>query len=179
SGTFVNRARLSPPNQESKPHLLHHGDVIQLGVDYQGGIEEIYRCVKMRIEINQTPTSQTGSSYCLNSFKTLRNLAAVADEVDECCICLYAIAPFQALFVAPCSHTFHFKCSYPLLNNYPGFTCPLCRSYADLNANVAIDTEDVIQMLRSQPSSSSSPPTTRDFPTTTLIKVDNLHVQRK
>lgn len=80
--------------------------------------------------------------------------------MDECCICLYAIAPFQALFVAPCSHTFHFKCSYPLLNNYPGFTCPLCRSYADLNANVAIDTEEVIQMLRgSQPSSSSSPPT--------------------
>ncbi|KAG2234807.1 hypothetical protein INT48_006724 [Thamnidium elegans] len=107
SGTFVNRARLSPPNQESKPFLLHHGDVIQLGVDYQGGIED-------------------------------------EDEIDECCICLYAIAPFQALFVAPCSHSFHFKCCYPLLQNYPGFTCPLCRSYADLNANVAIDTEEAI-----------------------------------
>ncbi|KAI9356858.1 SMAD/FHA domain-containing protein [Pilaira anomala] len=145
SGTFVNRARLSQPNQESKPFLLHHGDVIQLGVDYQGGIEEIYRCVKMRIEINQPQLNQLPSSYCLNSFKSLRNLAAKdEDGIDECCICLYAIAPFQALFVAPCSHSFHFKCCYPLLNNYPGFTCPLCRSYADLNANVAIDTEEVI-----------------------------------
>ncbi|CAO3627135.1 unnamed protein product [Mucor hiemalis] len=162
SGTFVNRTRLSAPGQESKPHLLHNGDIIQLGVDYQGGIEEIYRCVKMRIEINQPSllSQKSPSSYCLESFKSLKNLGGKTDEseVDECCICLYAIAPFQALFVAPCSHTFHFKCCYPLLNNFPGFTCPLCRSYADLNANVAIDTEEVIQMLKnSQPSSSSSP----------------------
>lgn len=46
SGTFVNRARLSQPNQESKPFLLHHGDVIQLGVDYQGGIEGILSLLK-------------------------------------------------------------------------------------------------------------------------------------
>lgn len=76
----MNRARLSPPNQESKPFLLHHGDIIQLGVDYQGGVEgkqkktccmgllltetiEIYRCVKMRIEINQSTPNQIPSSY--------------------------------------------------------------------------------------------------------------------
>lgn len=41
----MNRARLSPPNNESKPFLLHHGDVIQLGVDYQGGIEGNIICV--------------------------------------------------------------------------------------------------------------------------------------
>jgi hypothetical protein len=27
--------------------------VIQLGVDYQGGTEEVYRCVKMRVELNR------------------------------------------------------------------------------------------------------------------------------
>jgi hypothetical protein len=81
----------------------------------------------------------------LNSFKSQRKTTEIAssNDIDECCICLYAIAPFQALFVAPCSHTFHFKCCYPLLNNYPGFNCPLCRSYADLDANVAIEADEV------------------------------------
>jgi hypothetical protein len=156
SGTFVNRIRLSPPNQESKPHLLNNGDIIQLGVDYQGGIEEIYRCVKMKIEINQSNQSltsyglvsiiitriSTNISYNrLKSFKSIRNISSNS-TLDECCLCLYAIAPFQALFVAPCSHTFHFKCCHLLLQNFPGFNCPLCRSYADLNANVAIETDE-------------------------------------
>ena len=39
SGTFLNHVRISPPNSESKPFLLKDGDVIQLGVDYQGGNE--------------------------------------------------------------------------------------------------------------------------------------------
>ena len=59
-------------------------------------------------------------------------------ELDECCICLYALAPFQALFVSPCSHTYHFKCIRPLLLSYPGFQCPICRTYSDLEASVAI-----------------------------------------
>lgn len=73
SGTFLNHVRLSAPNQESKPFQLKDGDIIQLGVDYQGGYEgniyykrcffydvlmdtcvEIYRAVKMRIELNRT-----------------------------------------------------------------------------------------------------------------------------
>ncbi|KAG5461663.1 MAG: SMAD/FHA domain-containing protein [Olpidium bornovanus] len=43
SGTFLNHVRLSPPNQESRPFALKDGDVIQLGVDYQGGTEGICR----------------------------------------------------------------------------------------------------------------------------------------
>ncbi|KAF9969940.1 hypothetical protein BGZ65_011506, partial [Modicella reniformis] len=39
SGTFLNHARLSPPGVESKPAQLKDGDVIQLGVDYQGGTQ--------------------------------------------------------------------------------------------------------------------------------------------
>ncbi|CEP07858.1 hypothetical protein [Parasitella parasitica] len=177
SGTFVNRTRLSLANQESQPYALSNGDIIQLGVDYQNSSEEIYRCVKMKVEINPPELSKSLSSFGLNSFKTLRNIASnenTSDTVDECCICLYAIAPFQALFVAPCSHSFHFKCCYPLLQSFPGFNCPLCRSYADLNANVAIDTDEVAQMLKSRqiedschniPSSSTNP---------TLDKVDDI-----
>lgn len=31
----------------------------------------------------------------------------------------------------------------PLLKHYPGFQCPLCRSYADLESSVALDTDQV------------------------------------
>lgn len=53
SGTFLNHTRLSVPNAESRPFALKDGDVLQLGVDYQGGTEEIYKCVKMRVEIGR------------------------------------------------------------------------------------------------------------------------------
>lgn len=43
SGTFLNHVRLSAPNQESKPFQLKDGDIIQLGVDYQGGYEGNYK----------------------------------------------------------------------------------------------------------------------------------------
>lgn len=42
---------------------------------------------------------------------------------------------------SPCSHVFHYKCIRPLLNqHYPGFSCPLCRTFANLEEDV--ETED-------------------------------------
>ncbi|ORX56419.1 SMAD/FHA domain-containing protein [Hesseltinella vesiculosa] len=162
SGTFLNHMRLSPPNQESRPFLLSDGDIVQLGVDYQGGTEEIYRCVKMRVELNRPPQQRT--AFSLNTFQSLRHLTtppnniSVLDggekdkdeefHVEECCICLYALAPCQSLFVAPCSHTFHYKCARPLLVNDPGFLCPLCRNYADLDASVAVEADEVLEMFK-------------------------------
>ncbi|KAI9313451.1 hypothetical protein BX666DRAFT_1976655 [Dichotomocladium elegans] len=73
--------------------------------------------------------------------------AAAQDLMKDCCICLYAVAPLQALFVAPCQHTFHYKCIRPLLNHYPGFQCPVCRGYADLESSVAIEPQEVLEML--------------------------------
>lgn len=206
SGTFVNRARLSPANLQSVPQEVKDGDVIQLGVDYQGGVEPMYRAVRMRLEVNR----DTHVSHLFNraAFTQLRHhlLAAVAPnlntgsdtsdlseeddpaslpkgapsphalsfpenvkgressakstarnspaapvqpaEIQECCICLYAIAPLQALFIAPCSHIFHFKCLRPLLfQNYPGFCCPICRTYNDLEASVALEVSDVMESL--------------------------------
>jgi hypothetical protein len=39
SGTFLNKMRLSPASKMSRPYPLREGDVIQLGVDYQGRTE--------------------------------------------------------------------------------------------------------------------------------------------
>lgn len=46
--------------------------------------------------------------------------------------------PCQSLFVAPCSHTWHYKCIRVIINgpNWPHFVCPNCRSVADLEADL-------------------------------------------
>lgn len=46
----------------------------------------------------------------------------------------------QALFIAPCSHAFHYKCIRPLLEtHHPAFSCPLCRTFANLEEDVEVD----------------------------------------
>ncbi|RIA83991.1 hypothetical protein C1645_742686 [Glomus cerebriforme] len=149
SGTFLNHNRLSPPGAESKPFPLKDGDIVQLGVDYQGGTEEIYRCVKMRIELNRSWQRQV-NPFNLNALKSLKQLTnpdTFKQQTTDCCICLCGIGPCQALFLAPCSHVFHYKCIRPLLiNTHPGLSCPLCRSYADLEAPIDnnIDWEQLL-----------------------------------
>lgn len=63
SGTFLNHIRLSPPSQESKAFPVNDGDIVQLGIDFKGGEEMIFRCVKMRLELNR------GWQNKLNTFK--------------------------------------------------------------------------------------------------------------
>ncbi|KAJ7719062.1 hypothetical protein B0H16DRAFT_1739668 [Mycena metata] len=53
SGTFLNHVRLSPAGTESRPHPLKDGDILQLGVDYQGGAEDIYKSVEIRVELGR------------------------------------------------------------------------------------------------------------------------------
>ncbi|KAI4107107.1 MAG: hypothetical protein L6R37_001808 [Teloschistes peruensis] len=48
SGTFLNHIRLSQPSVESRPYPVNDGDVVQLGIDFRGGEEMIFRCVKIR-----------------------------------------------------------------------------------------------------------------------------------
>ncbi|KAJ1951564.1 hypothetical protein FBU59_000075 [Linderina macrospora] len=155
SGTFLNHLRLSPPGVESRPHQLHDGDVLQLGVDYQGGTLDIYKCVKIRLEINrnwqrskENPFRRQVMENIQNAYHAIGNSATGADggaddSNNECCICLYKMVAFQALFVAPCSHCFHFKCVKPILFTSTGFSCPLCRTYADLEADVNIDDNEM------------------------------------
>jgi pSer/pThr/pTyr-binding forkhead associated (FHA) protein len=63
SGTFLNHVRLSSPGIESKPFAVKDGDIVQLGIDFKGGEEMIFRCVKIRVELNRNWQS------ALNSFK--------------------------------------------------------------------------------------------------------------
>ena len=63
SGTFLNHIRLSPAGSESKPFPVNDGDIVQLGIDFKGGEEMIFRCVKMRLELNR------GWQSKLNTFK--------------------------------------------------------------------------------------------------------------
>jgi hypothetical protein len=53
------------------------------------------------------------------------------------------LQPCQSLFVAPCSHVWHYKCIRPILNGatWPNFLCPNCRAVADLEEDVE-DPED-------------------------------------
>lgn len=53
SGTFLNNVRLSPPSMPSRLYPIRDGDIIQLGVDFKGGEEEIFRCVRIRLECNR------------------------------------------------------------------------------------------------------------------------------
>lgn len=55
---------------------------------------------------------------------------------------LFSVTIRQALFIAPCSHTFHYKCIRPLLeSHHPAFSCPLCRTFADLEEDVEVEIE--------------------------------------
>ncbi|KAI9477684.1 SMAD/FHA domain-containing protein, partial [Coemansia mojavensis] len=147
SGTFLNHMRLSPPGVESRPHPLHDGDILQLGVDYQGGIQDIYKCVKIRLEINRDWQRNRENPYRQQVLANIQNAyhanSASGGDNNECCICLYQMVAFQALFLAPCSHCFHYKCVKPLLFTSTGFNCPLCRTYADLEASVTIDENEM------------------------------------
>ena len=55
---------------------------------------------------------------------------------------LFSVTIRQALFIAPCSHTFHYKCIRPLIeSHHPAFSCPLCRTFADLDEDVEVEIE--------------------------------------
>lgn len=48
--------------------------------------------------------------------------------------------PCQPLFVAPCSHTWHYRCIRPIIEKeYPTFLCPNCRAVADLDQEIEED----------------------------------------
>ncbi|KAH6661241.1 hypothetical protein BKA67DRAFT_79336 [Truncatella angustata] len=151
SGTFLNHIRLSPPGNESKPFIVNDGDIVQLGIDFRGGEEMIFRCVKMRIEVNRGWQNKP-NNFNMATHKRLRNLTSAdpanALNAQDCSICLNAIAPCQSLFVAPCSHTWHYKCIRELLvgPSHPIFTCPNCRAAADLDADIEEPDEEWQQL---------------------------------
>ncbi|KAJ7030714.1 SMAD/FHA domain-containing protein [Mycena alexandri] len=158
SGTFLNHVRLSPAGTESRPHPLKDGDILQLGVDYQGGAEDIYKSVKIRVELGREWQGRVNgfNTTALNNLKSLAlgppganaSSASAKDGggIPDCCICLFPVSIRQALFIAPCSHAFHYKCLRPLLEaHHPAFSCPLCRTFADLEEDVEVEAEEGVR----------------------------------
>lgn len=146
SGTFLNQQRLSPASTLSKDILLHDGDILQLGMDFRGGTEEIYRCVKMRIELNKSWKRKANAfnKEALQKIKDLQKLTNGGLDEEDCSICLSKIKPCQAIFISPCSHNWHFHCVRRLvMSSYPQFVCPNCRSACDLEATLeSSDSEE-------------------------------------
>lgn len=144
-GTFLNHIRLAPALQELSLMPIIDGDIIQLGMDYRGGTEEVYRCVKMRCEFNKSWQRKV-NQFNLEIHKKFRDLAvgdrvhaitAVADDRLECAICLLQLEPCQALFISPCLHSWHYKCIRPIIiKSYPQFYCPNCRLMCDLETDI-------------------------------------------
>jgi len=157
SGTFLNRMRLSPSNKESRPYPLKDGDIIQLGIDYQQKPEDIFKCVIIKIQITKSTyiQQQKRKANPARFMSALRALLSATNPYStsfpginepmsnnsiDCCICLCHIGPFQALFIAPCSHCFHYKCINPILSTGDMFLCPVCRQVANLKASVSSDS---------------------------------------
>ncbi|KAF5000718.1 hypothetical protein FGRMN_1559 [Fusarium graminum] len=134
SGTFLNHIRLSPPSQESKAFPINDGDIVQLGIDFKGGEEMIFRCVKMRLELNRGWQNKL-NTYNMAAHKRLQTMASsgvAGASSQDCSICLSSIA-------------------------YPIFICPNCRAGADLEADVDELAEEW-QQLKNQAEAEASTP---------------------
>jgi hypothetical protein len=149
--------RLSPANKMSRPYPLREGDCIQLGVDYQGRTEgktlltEIYRAVELQISMDVNESHTQLQKKIPMRFRKALNLLITAsnphqkEEIElensvDCCICISEIGPFQAIFIAPCSHCFHYKCINNVLKDNIMFPCPVCRQVANLEASVSMES---------------------------------------
>ncbi|QLQ79673.1 hypothetical protein HG537_0C03210 [Torulaspora globosa] len=138
SGTFLNHQRLAPASTLSKDTPIHDGDILQLGMDFRGGTEEIYRCVKIRVELNRS-WKRRANAFNKEALQRIRNLQKLTMGIEEedCSICLSKIKPCQAMFISPCSHCWHFQCIRRLvMTSYPQFVCPNCRLTCDLEASL-------------------------------------------
>lgn len=140
SGTFLNHIRLSQPNTESRLYPVKDGDIVQLGIDFRGGEEMIFRCVKIRIECNRswqkrpnnfkyvnlyTLYNLPNAYYCsMNRHAQLQKLGKGDGKVDEnkgeCSICLGdvavsllpAISRRQTHSLKPCQSLFIAACAH-------------------------------------------------------------------
>lgn len=150
SGTFLNKMRLSPSGKPSRPYPLREGDLLQFGIDYKGKSDDVYKSITVKVQYsNKTrnrfkPSNPTRFRTALQSLLSATNPWATNDTASEamvdCCICIGSIGPYQALFVAPCSHCYHYKCVHTLLTQSLMFQCPMCRQVANLTASVSMES---------------------------------------
>ncbi|KAJ3215001.1 hypothetical protein HK099_006567 [Clydaea vesicula] len=149
SGTFLNKNRLSPTTKESKPFQVKEGDIIQFGVDYKGKPDDIYKSITIRIGfydqswVHEKIKKSNPLKFrnCLINLlnSTKESEQSTDDQTAECCICFDETGPFQALFLAPCCHCYHYKCVASIIVQSAMFQCPLCRQVANLTASVSME----------------------------------------
>ncbi|KAI9928108.1 hypothetical protein MW887_002141 [Aspergillus wentii] len=144
SGTFLNHMRLSQPNMVSRLYTIKDGDIVQLGIDFRGGEEMIFRCVRIRIECNRSWQQQPNEFKCVLKpihHEMMQKLTDSLAKIPK--VSLEIWRPYQCLFMAACAHVWHYKCVSRLIHTpeYPMFQCPNCRAYTDLSAEVD-DTND-------------------------------------
>ncbi|KAI0381384.1 hypothetical protein F5Y04DRAFT_255358 [Hypomontagnella monticulosa] len=80
SGTFLNTIRLSAPGRESRQYPIHSGDVVQLGINFEGGEKKIYRCVKMEVQVNIS--SQWAEKDSHDALKWCREIGMDTESPD-------------------------------------------------------------------------------------------------
>ncbi|WEW61013.1 hypothetical protein PRK78_006502 [Emydomyces testavorans] len=167
SGTFLNHMRLSQPNTPSRLYAVRDGDVVQLGIDFKGGEEMIFRCVRIRIECNRM-WQRRPNEFNKNTESLINNLGKGSNAdykgCGECSICLNSVLrPYQCLFMAACAHVWHYKCIRRLIHTpeYPMFQCPNCRAYTDLSADVD-DSVEMCDEIDNGPRNCRDQPATED-----------------
>ena len=74
SGTFLNHMRLSQPNLVSRLYTIKDGDIVQLGIDFRGGNEMIFRCVRIRVECNRSWQQQPNEFKYVSILSFFRDL---------------------------------------------------------------------------------------------------------
>lgn len=88
----------------------------------------------------------------------------------------YALQPCQALFVAPCSHVWHYKCIRPLVEKaYPLFLCPNCRAIADLERDIDEDELEIFKAANSNQSEREASVDIKENNTRTSMPRDSAH----
>ena len=101
--------------------------------------------VQLRKKHGNPQKFQSALKTLLNATNPYASSAPAEEEKGEpqpieCCICINQIAPYQALFISPCSHCFHYKCVSIILSQTTMFPCPMCRQVANLTASVSMES---------------------------------------
>ncbi|KAI9019252.1 hypothetical protein CLU79DRAFT_836859 [Phycomyces nitens] len=129
-GTYLNGIRMSPSKKRSTASLVMNGDRIQFGKPKDNAPGKCQTYAELR-KISPPSRDQV--------FQSL---------LSDCAICRNAIAPLQPLFVAPCSHTFHYPCSEQFLNKYPEFECPVCHISTDVRVYTSSDVNTLAKNFK-------------------------------
>ena len=137
SGTFLNHVRLSVANTESRPFQIKDGDILQLGVDYQGGAEDIYKSVKIKIELGREwqasanafkyvpfdfllfPPQLLSYSFSTNALKNLKTLALPEGNGKQAVTTLKLPAQGKSQIPDCCICEFFFELMAPISYHEP------------------------------------------------------------